>query len=54
MNAYWSGLKIYEVIGYAVTPEVLKPTMGEQVAMVRFGTEKGTPFIVPVDEIVIE
>ena len=55
MNAYYGGLKIYEVIGYAgiEIPESLKGLIGDQYAMVRFGSEKGTPIIVRTDEIEI-
>ena len=53
MKAYFGGLEIYEVLGYARTSEEMKELMGEQYAMVRFGSEEGTPFIVRTDEIEI-
>ena len=55
MNAYFGSLKIYEVLGYAgiEIPESLKEFLGDQYAMVRFGNENGTPFIVRTDEIEI-
>ena len=55
MDAYFGSLKIYEVIGYAgiEVPDGLKEFLGDHYAMVRFGNENGTPFIVRTDEIEI-
>lgn len=54
MNAYWGGLKIYEVLGYYDVPENAKEFLGDMMVVVRFGNEKGTPFAVRTDDIVIE
>ena len=53
MNAYYGGLKIYEVLGYMNVPEELVGLMGEQIALVRFGSELGTPLAVRTDDIEI-
>ena len=55
MNAYFGSLKIYEVIEYdsgVEIPESLKEFLGH-FAMVRFGSENGTPFIVRTEDVEI-